>query len=186
METTVRIAVFWTSSQIGFNANTYSTGQVKGAWNYSIAGTFWRTNRKYYESTHMHVTSAQPRVLNVIFAKKLARLDVCLSKKRNVHEVEVKHPVNVSEFSIPESAVFMGPIEITPLTVNAVTCKEKALLSVKIAPSSRRCQKTVTCKIDSGAETNIVPRSLYNLICDPPYKNTSYPQKCFLGGLRSL
>ena len=93
--------------------------------------------------------------------------NVCLSKKKkqNVHEVEVKHPVNVSEFSIPESAVFMGPIEATPLTVNAVTCKEKALLSVKIAPSSRGCQKTVTCKIDSGAETNIVPRSLYNLIC---------------------
>ena len=59
----------------------------------------------------------------------------------------------------------MGPIEATPLTVNAVSCKEKALLSVKIAPSSRGCQKTVTCKIDSGAETNIVPRSLHNLIC---------------------
>ena len=117
------------------------------------------------------------------FCKKTGHFaNVCLSKKRNVHEVEVKHPVNVSEFSIPESAVFMGPIEITPLTVNAVTCKEKALPSVKIAPSSRRCQKTVTCKIDSGAETNIVPRSLYNLICDPPYKNTSYPQKHFLGG----
>ena len=49
--------------------------------------------------------------------------------------------------------------------MNAVTCKEKALLSVKIAPSSRGCQKTVTCKIDSGAETNIVTRSLYNQIC---------------------
>ena len=56
----------------------------------------------------------------------------------------------------------MGPIEATPLNVNAVTCKEKALLSVKIAPSSRECQKTITCKIDSGDETNIVPRSLYN------------------------
>ena len=121
------------------------------------------------------------------FCKKTGHFaNVCLWKKRNVHEVEVKHPVNVSEFSIPESAVFMGPIEITPLTVNAVTSKEKALLSVKIAPSSRRCQKTVTCKIDSGAETNIVPRSLYKLICYPPYKNTFYPQKRFLGGLRSL
>ena len=48
--------------------------------------------------------------------------------------------------------------------MNAVTYKEKALLSVKIAPSSRGCQKTVTCKIDSEAETNIVPRSLYNQI----------------------
>ena len=82
-----------------------------------------------------------------------------------MHEVEVKHPVNVSEFSFPESAVYMGPIEATPLNVNAVTSKEKALLSFKIAPSSRGCQKTVTCKIDSGAETNIVPRSLYNQIC---------------------
>lgn len=118
---------------------------------------------------HMHMTSAQPRVLHVIFAKKKTGhfANVCLSKKnkQNVHEVEVKHLVNVSEFPIPESAVFMGPIEATPLTVNAVTCKEKALLSVKIAPSSRGCQKTFTCQIDSGAETNIVPRSLYNLIC---------------------
>ena len=90
--------------------------------------------------------------------------NVCLSKKKkqNVHGVENKHQVNVSEFSFPESAVFMGPIEATLLSVNAVTCKEKALLSVKIAPSSRGCQKTVICKIDSGAETNIVPRSLYN------------------------
>ena len=59
----------------------------------------------------------------------------------------------------------MGPIEATPLNVNTVACEEKALLSVKIAPSSRGCQKTVTCKIDSGTETNIVPRSLYNQIC---------------------
>ena len=109
----------------------------------------------------MYVTRAQPRVLNVIFAIKLDALQTFAfqkKKKQNVHEVEVKHPVNVSEFSIPESAVFMGPIQATSLTVNAVTCKEKALLSVKIAPSSRGCQKTVTCKIDSGAEKNIVPR----------------------------
>ena len=59
----------------------------------------------------------------------------------------------------------MGPIEATPLNVNTVTCKERALLSVKIAPSSRGCQKSVTCKIDSGAETNTVPWSLYNQIC---------------------
>ena len=99
--------------------------------------------------------------------KNLHFANVCLSKKKkqNVHEVGVKHPVNVSEFSIPESAVFLGPTEATPLTVNAVTCREKALLSVEIAPSSRGCQKTVTCKIHSGAETNIVPRSLYNQIC---------------------
>ena len=102
------------------------------------------------------------------FCKKTEHFaNVCLSKKKkqNVHEVEVKHPVNISEFSIPESAVFMGPVEAIPLNLNTVTCKEKALLSVKIAPSSRGCQKTVTCKIDSGAETNIVPRSLYNQIC---------------------
>ena len=116
---------------------------------------------------HKHVTSAQPRVLNVIFAKKTGHFaKVCLSKKKkqNVREVEVRHPVNVGEYSIPESAVFMDPIE-APLNVNTVTCKEKALLSVKIAPSSRGCPKTVTCKIDSGAETNTVPRSLYNQIC---------------------
>ena len=27
---------------------------------------------------------------------------------------------------------------------------------------------------------------LWSIICDPPYENTSYPQKRFLGGLRSL
>ena len=69
--------------------------------------------------------------------------NVCLSKKKkqNLHKVEVKHAVNTSEFSLPESAVFMGPTEATPLNVNTVTCKEKAVLSVK---SSRGCQKTVT------------------------------------------
>ena len=59
----------------------------------------------------------------------------------------------------------MGPIEAIPLNLNTVTCKKKALLSVKISRSSRGCQKTVTCKIDSRAETNIVPRSLYKQIC---------------------
>ena len=116
----------------------------------------------------MHVTSSQPGVLNAIFAKRLDTLQTFAfqrKRKKKVHEVEVKHAVNTSEFSLPESAVFTGPIEATPLNVNTVTCKEKALPSVKIAPRSRGCQKTVTCKIDSGAETNIVPRSLYNQIC---------------------
>ena len=102
------------------------------------------------------------------FCKKIGHFaNFCLSKKQkqSVHEVEVKHAVNTSELSLPESAVFMGPIEATPLNVNTVTCKDKAVLSVKIAPSSKGCQKTVTCEIDSGAETNIVPRSLYNQIC---------------------
>ena len=104
-------------------------------------------------------------MLNAIFAEKFGHFaNVCLSKKKkqNVQKVEVKHAVNTSEVSLPESAVFMVPIEATPFNVNTVTCKEKALLSVK---SSRGCQKTVTSKIDSGAETNIVPRSLYNQIC---------------------
>ena len=75
----------------------------------------------------------------------------------------------------------MGPTEATSLNVSTVTCKEKALLSVKIAPSSRGCQKTITGKTDSGAETNIVPRSPYNKICPetailerPTVKLTAY------------
>ena len=37
----------------------------------------------------------------------------------------------------------------------------KALLSVKIAPSERGCQKTVTY---SGDDTNIVPKSRFNKV----------------------
>ena len=52
------------------------------------------------------------------FCKKIGHFaNICLSrkKKQNVHEVGVKHPVKNSEFSIPESAEFMGPIEANPL-----------------------------------------------------------------------
>ena len=94
----------------------------------------------------MHMTRAQPRVLNAIFGKKLHTANICLSKKKkqSVHEVEAKHAVNTSEFCLPEAAVSMGPIESTPLNVDTVTCKEKALLRVKIAPSPKGCQTRVT------------------------------------------
>ena len=67
------------------------------------------------------------------FCKKktghFANVYLSKQKKQNVHEVEVKHSVNVSEFSIPESAVFMGPIEATPVNVKSSSeCQDSTQL----------------------------------------------------------
>lgn len=111
------------------------------------------------------------------FCKKIGHFaKVCLAKKRKqgVHEVEAEPAVNTDDPWLPESALFMGPIQATPLysNVNTVTCKEKALLDVKIAASPKGYQRVVTCKIDSGAETNLIPKPLYNQV---------YPQPTVLG-----
>ena len=42
-----------------------------------------------------------------------------------VCEIENKHAVNTSEFCLPESAAFMGPIEATPANVNTVHVKRR-------------------------------------------------------------
>ena len=134
---------------------------------HSSAETFQKPCFNYGRSPHAR-DKCPAKSAKCHFCQKTGHFaNVCLSKKKkqNLHQAEVKHPVNVSEFSIPESAVFMGPIEAIPLNLNTVTCKKKVLLSVKISRSSRGCQKAVTCKIDSGAQTNIVPRSLYKQIC---------------------
>lgn len=42
-----------------------------------------------------------------------------------------------------------------------MSCKEKALLKVKLSTSPQGKQADVICKIDSGAETNILPVCVY-------------------------
>ena len=64
----------------------------------------------------------------------------------------------------PSDQMFLGPISATPLTrrVHAISCKEKSLLEVCLALDLEGKQTSALCKIDSGAETNIIPKSLYN------------------------
>ena len=64
---------------------------------------------------------------------------VCPSKlkKKDVHDIEAtSNGVNES-VPDPSDHMFLGPISVTPLTisVNAISCKEKALLEVSLALS---------------------------------------------------
>lgn len=86
---------------------------------------------------------------------------VCMKKKR-VHEVSAEQ---VDDTHTIDDVVFLGPITATPITssnVNIVACKQKALLEVQISASERGMKTNVVCKIDSGAETNILPKSIYD------------------------
>ena len=84
-----------------------------------------------------------------------------------MHEIEASSSSNAlpnSESTQPISDyVFLGPIEATPLSMNvhSISCREKALLEVSLSLGPEGRQVNTLCKIDSGAETNILPKSLY-------------------------
>ena len=81
-----------------------------------------------------------------------------------MHDIETTS--NGASVSVPDPSdrMFLGTVSATALTsgVHAISCKEKALLKVSLALSPEGKQTRVLCKIDSGAETNIVSLSLYN------------------------
>ena len=98
---------------------------------------------------------------NVSLLQKVGHLaKVCLSKlrKKNVHALP-----NTESTQLLSDYVFLGPTEATPLSMNvhSISCKEEALLvvSLSLGPEGRRVN--ALCKIDSGAETSILPNSLY-------------------------
>ncbi|CAB4020756.1 Retrovirus-related Pol poly from transposon, partial [Paramuricea clavata] len=104
---------------------------------------------------------------------------VCLAKLRNknVHEVEaIADNIQQNQLQSPrvgeEQFVFLGPIVATPLAaqVHSVSCKEKALLEVSISLNNEGMQSHVVCKIDSGAETNILPMSIYQQLKHESHK----------------
>ena len=104
------------------------------------------------------------------YCQKVGHLaKVCLSKfrKKNVHEIEASSSNNAlpnSDSTQPISDyVFLGPIEATPLSMNvhSISCREKALLEVSLSLGPEGRQVNALRKIDSGAETNILPKSLY-------------------------
>jgi len=124
------------------------------------------------------------------YCQKVGHLaKVCFSKlkKKEVHEIEATSNNNAIPESEPTQSlddyVFLGPIEATPLTmsVNVVSCREKALLEVSLALKPEGKQMNALCKIDSGAETNIIPKSLYKQLSpetlslqQPTVKLTAY------------
>ena len=57
--------------------------------------------------------------------------------------------------------------------VHVVSCKQKALLKLHLVLSPKEKQTHAFCQIDSGAETNIIPNSLYNQL-KPTMKLTAY------------
>ena len=77
---------------------------------------------------------------------------------------------------IPSDHMFLGPISATPLisSVHAISCKEKSLLEVCLALDPEGKQKRAPCKIDSGAQTHIIPKSLYNQL-SPKVMNLHKP-----------
>ncbi len=85
---------------------------------------------------------------------------VCRMKQKNtkkVHEIEA----NESSTDIAQH-VFLGPIEVSPSNIHMMmTCKEKALLEMTLSASENSRQLSAACKIDSGAEANIITKSLY-------------------------
>ena len=124
------------------------------------------------------------------YCQKVGHLaKVCFSKlkKKDVHEIEATSNNNAIPESEPTQSlddyVFLGPIEATPLAmrVNVVSCREKALLEVSLALKPEGKQLNALCKIDSGAETNIIPKSLYKQLSpetlslqQPTVKLTAY------------
>ena len=95
---------------------------------------------------------------------------VCLSKLKNrdVHDIKATsddtNELMPDPSQISSDHMFLGPVSATPLTngVHAISCKEKSLLEVCLALEPEGKQTRALCKIDSGAETNIIPKSLYN------------------------
>ena len=55
----------------------------------------------------------------------------------------------------PREYVLLGPNEAAPLIMN----REKALLEVSLSLGPEGEKVNALCKIDSGAETNILPKS---------------------------
>ena len=88
----------------------------------------------------------------------------CRSKKnKQVNEVGANNEQSANHAKDTHDQVFLGPIETACLgnSKNLVPSKEKALLGVKLSSSPQAEQTVVICKIDSGAETNILPMTLY-------------------------
>ena len=79
---------------------------------------------------------------------------------------DIEATSNGASESVPDPSdhMFLGPISATPLTssVHDISCKEKALLVFSLALSPEGKPARVLCKINSGAETKIIPTSLYN------------------------
>ena len=111
----------------------------------------------------------------------LAKVHVCWSelKKNNVHEIKATSAGASESVTDPSQSscdhMFMGPISATPLTssVHVVSCKQKALLKMHLVLSPKGKQTHAFCQIDLGAETNIIPNSLYNQL-KPTMKLTAY------------
>ena len=57
--------------------------------------------------------------------------------------------------------MFLGPVSATLLTgdIHAISCKEKVFLEVYLALNPEGKQTRALCKVDSGVETNIIPKS---------------------------
>ena len=47
------------------------------------------------------------------------------------------------------------------MNVHSISCREKALTEVSLSLGPEERQVNALCKIDSGTETNIVSKSLY-------------------------
>ena len=108
-------------------------------------------------------------------------------KKKNVHKVAAESADNTHDI---DDVVFLGPITATPINssnVNVVACKQKALLEVKISAKEGGRKTRVVCKIDSGAETNILPKPIYDtLLPHKPSLRKSAVKLCACGGPTSL
>ena len=82
-----------------------------------------------------------------------------------MYDIKVTSDDSVPDPSqIPSDHMFLGPISATPLTssIQAISWKEKSLLEVCLALDPEGKQTRTLCKIDSGAEMNIIPKSLHN------------------------
>ena len=88
---------------------------------------------------------------------------MCL-KKKNVHEVAA---ASVDDTHDIDDVLVLGPITATPINsshVNVVACKQKVLFQVKISAKVGGQKTHVVCKIDPGAETNILPKPIYDTL----------------------
>ena len=106
---------------------------------------------------------------------------VCLSnlKNKNVHEIEATSTGQVNQYlnlaSHPVITCFRVQLVQHPwLAVSTLSLVRRRLLEVCLALSPDGKQTRALWKIDSGAETNIIPKSLYNQL-SPKVNNLQKP-----------
>eukprot|EP00794_Sanderia_malayensis_P013264 gene13264-14631_t len=121
-------------------------------------------NKCMFCGNNLHPRSKCPAKDTVChFCHKTGHFAKVCMKKKKVHEVPAE--LTDDTHTVADDVLFLGPINSSAINnsnISSVACKQKALLDILITSTQKGKKTRVTCKIDSGAETNILPKSFYD------------------------